>query len=833
MTNKLKRITAIALTALTVMSSLITVKAQVRYSTIVADNSYISPLNYSGSASLTEINGVYTVDNRAYTARAFALQAGKNYVKIGVANGDYIYGRDTVSDMVKKYKREGYRVIGALNGDFFDTSRGLPLGIQIDNGRIYATNSPYNDDGDIAKNRTSVGFKEDGSVVFGVPELEIKASIAGYSVDITRINTPPNYDGGWLPVTLLTEDYNQKTMWTTGKAYDIIVLDIEGDISINEDTTCHFCSIIKNQTSPITIEKGKAYVVAAAGYFEGFTPPAPPEGEDKPKDVSYISVVDKTDKWDGVVTAIGGGNPLIMNGKIVAPSTYDYSIKYAVTPRTAFGVKADGTYVFYVADLSGMRMDAIAQAMYDMGCVNAVNLDGGGSTTLYADEGDGLALQNRPKDGSERKVSNAILILSRETAPTVKEDFESEKSFIEQYDGTNLVSARLEPLHKYTGKSSLAIDYTLSAVGESVSILFDPINVKAYDYLSLAIDMNESDVMLEAMLKTTNGIFTRPITDSGKDFARHTLKVNDADELLGFTLTYKKGGKNKNTVFVDRIAAWTGTPLTDNTAPSITLETKNNTLTATAKKSAYKVPVDKNAIEMVVNGKDEVFSSTLDTSKGVSDKINRVRVDAVDVFGNRSVKYSLFKTQDYSAPLPFSDMKDGKWDSLFIRYCFENNIISGFSENGKMLFKGSERVTRAQFCLMVVRQKGLDVNDYLNVKMPYEDADDIPAWAVPYVRAAYAEGIMTGTKTDTGVKFYPDNNITRAEAASALDRLMIKDPRLCMSVSYKDQKDIGNWAKTAVASVSTQGLFEGDKDGNFYPNNNLTRSEAAVLMSKL
>jgi hypothetical protein len=92
---------------------------------------------------------------------------------------------------------------------------------------------------------------------------------------------------------------------------------------------------------------------------------------------------------------------------------------------------------------------------------------------------------------------------------------------------------------------------------------------------------------------------------------------------------------------------------------------------------------------------------------------------------------------------------------------------------------------------------------------------------------------MTGSKTETGVVFSPNNDITRAEAASALDRLIVKDERLTKTVVYNDEKDIAKWAKKFVASVSTQGLFEGDKNGNFYPNNNLTRSESAVLMSKL
>lgn len=50
---------------------------------------------------------------------------------------------------------------------------------------------------------------------------------------------------------------------------------------------------------------------------------------------------------------------------------------------------------------------------------------------------------------------------------------------------------------------------------------------------------------------------------------------------------------------------------------------------------------------------------------------------------------------------------------------------------------------------------------------------------------------------------------------------------------FKDDADIPSWAKEAVYDAKEKGLMLGDTDGNFRPNDPLTRAEAAVLISKL
>ena len=98
--------------------------------------------------------------------------------------------------------------------------------------------------------------------------------------------------------------------------------------------------------------------------------------------------------------------------------------------RTAIGIKKDGTVVMLMVDgrqapySVGMTMAEVGAAMEELGCVQAVNLDGGGSSTFATQrEGDpendttaGLSLRCRPSDGYERKVSNTVMVLSTAAA---------------------------------------------------------------------------------------------------------------------------------------------------------------------------------------------------------------------------------------------------------------------------------------------------------------------------------------------------------------------------------------------------------------------------------
>ena len=92
--------------------------------------------------------------------------------------------------------------------------------------------------------------------------------------------------------------------------------------------------------------------------------------------------------------------------------------------RTAVGIRDDGTVLLLVADgrhkqAEGLSLTELQQLFRWLGCRDALNLDGGGSTTLFLNIGDYQGIANCPSDNGrfdhdgERGVSNAVLILKK------------------------------------------------------------------------------------------------------------------------------------------------------------------------------------------------------------------------------------------------------------------------------------------------------------------------------------------------------------------------------------------------------------------------------------
>ncbi|HEY5586321.1 MAG TPA: phosphodiester glycosidase family protein [Ruminiclostridium sp.] len=121
--------------------------------------------------------------------------------------------------------------------------------------------------------------------------------------------------------------------------------------------------------------------------------------------------------------ALTGGSLLVQDGKVISNFTKYPAAANTRQPSTALGTTADGKTLIVVAvdgrsgTSIGMTQAELADYMKELGCANAINFDGGGSTTMVARESGttGLSTVNTPSDGSARPVSNALGIFS--TAP--------------------------------------------------------------------------------------------------------------------------------------------------------------------------------------------------------------------------------------------------------------------------------------------------------------------------------------------------------------------------------------------------------------------------------
>lgn len=119
------------------------------------------------------------------------------------------------------------------------------------------------------------------------------------------------------------------------------------------------------------------------------------------------------------VNAIGGGPVLIKDSKIVnsyAAELFDGDGGIMCDtrhPRTAIGVTGDKRLVLFVcegrdmtAGVPGFTTEEVAKILKDFGCVEAVNLDGGGSSCMLVKGKQTI----KPSDGEQRKVASCVII---------------------------------------------------------------------------------------------------------------------------------------------------------------------------------------------------------------------------------------------------------------------------------------------------------------------------------------------------------------------------------------------------------------------------------------
>ena len=110
-----------------------------------------------------------------------------------------------------------------------------------------------------------------------------------------------------------------------------------------------------------------------------------------------------------------GGGPLLLRDRHVTAAVGCTSWFCLAQPRTALGVQADGRILFVVVDgrhrrySLGVSLLGLARLMRRLGAVDAMNLDGGGSSTMVIRG----RVVNRPSDGTLRHVASSALVLPR------------------------------------------------------------------------------------------------------------------------------------------------------------------------------------------------------------------------------------------------------------------------------------------------------------------------------------------------------------------------------------------------------------------------------------
>lgn len=317
--------------------------------------------------------------------------------------GSSAIGMDMLSSQVRQVREPGGVPVAAVNGDFYQRSRahaGDPRGLQIAAGEL------------ISAPNGGVAFWIDAN---GEPHASnvISRFVITWPAGSKIPKTPFDLNGDRAPedFQLYTSAVGATTRTSGGREF---ILEPATNSSwkpfrIGTNYSARIVAIRDGGNSPIA--PGTA--VLSVGPAAARSLPALQSG-------ALLELSTATfPSLAGAREAIGGGPALVRAGrklKIVPPSSDSYESTSMLErhPRTAIGWNAL-EYILVVVDgrqdrLSvGMTLDELGETMARLGCSDAMNLDGGGSATLWY----GGAVKNSPCDGRERPIANSLVVLSR------------------------------------------------------------------------------------------------------------------------------------------------------------------------------------------------------------------------------------------------------------------------------------------------------------------------------------------------------------------------------------------------------------------------------------
>jgi len=330
-----------------------------------------------------------------------------------VMNGETVFGTNRISAMVELAESMGKNVLAAVNADFFFPQHGgVPLGIVIEDGEYKS--SPG------GRNAVVFGY-QGGVVILEAPTVEIslynnggseEAENAGQTAELIHFNKPRTDHGGLM---LYSEAFSNTSTRTTTPGWFIRFRILEGTPSVSGVMTLE---VTEKLTSEDAIEIGEGNMVLTAadenniGFeFEKFAV----------GDIVTLSTTTNDVRLANAQYATGGGDVLVSRG-VKADSSGWTPALLPRAPRTAFGVRADGSVVSFVVDgrnsvhSVGLTLDELADEMLRQGCVYAVNFDGGGSSALSIRiPGEKSArVVSRPSDGAERGCATYLLFVTDE-----------------------------------------------------------------------------------------------------------------------------------------------------------------------------------------------------------------------------------------------------------------------------------------------------------------------------------------------------------------------------------------------------------------------------------
>lgn len=762
-------------------------------------------------------------------------------------NDEHIYGRVTASSLAGSLMSGGTYPTMLMNSDFFALQTGIPMSHQVIDGVLTVKDTSEMD---------AIGINEDGSAFISWLKLNTEITVNENTVPIEVVNKLRQ------PYAIyMLDDKFADTTKASDPGLNVIIGSLSGDMTIGEEITGVVEQVLESE-GEIEIPDGKIVLTADNRVTDNIM-----------EQLKLFNVGDKVTikttaegdaRWNDAKHILGAwGGRIITNGSITETDE-------AAAPRTAFGVKEDGTLVFYTLDgrtsghSYGARLKTLAKRMLELGCTDTINLDGGGSTTLGAiyPGSDNFSIINTPSDGSERKVATFFGLIN-----TAERTDKTDKLFIYPYMGNYLSGATAE--FSVYGTDA---NYYKSPVPEGVVYTAPNGSTSTDGKLTITGD-GKVTVKAEAggiETSVTLDCYETPTWISLRN-ADNNKKVDLLEIYCGesINLTAKASVGNKNLIADDSCFIWDCTEgigtIDSNGYFTAADANASGEITVTAGDYKKKIPVTVSkktsypTIEFEETGSGQVRVSfypgagyeineddiviktdgnTVETKLTSSSmnlvfadgKTHRINITAMNSGGFKTVASYTLEGEQYENI--FHDVADNYWARKYITYMNNFKVVNGTPVGDKTMFYPASEITRGEFAVMVANMLKIDTTKFESESLGTADEAEIAPWCINHIKALSELGIMNGRQNGDKLVFDAKASLTRAEAATVISRLLPDNLQLT-DTSFTDSADIPSWSKDAFTKLTSLKIMNGYEDGSICPLNRITRAEAIKMLYEI
>ncbi|WP_010095159.1 S-layer homology domain-containing protein [Ornithinibacillus scapharcae] len=316
------------------------------------------------------------------------------------------------STLANSYSTKNSWTVGAINASFF--WQGVPMNLVSKDNKLVHSGEVFSGKDKYVNEPIAFGIDKNGKGVIDHYSLNMTYKHDGVTYPIYATNQARNSN----QTILYTPDFPSKTTNTNSMGTEVVV-------TLPSPATLEFGSTVTGKVVSIRKEgDAKSATIPANGFVLSGSRGAS-EKLQKIEVGDEISVsVNVDNKWFDSEFMVASGPMLVKDGKVSMTMDPNSSNARTRAPRTAVAIDKTGQKVFFVTVdgrqsgySNGMNLTEFANYLVQLGAYRALNLDGGGSTTMAArlPGSNAVKVMNSPSDKTERYVST--ILMAKSTGP--------------------------------------------------------------------------------------------------------------------------------------------------------------------------------------------------------------------------------------------------------------------------------------------------------------------------------------------------------------------------------------------------------------------------------